>query len=240
MPTVLITGANRGLGLEFAKQYAANEYAVIALCRHPEKADELKKLMDRYNRVRIEGVDVGDQASVRVLTEKLGETEIDLLINNAGIYSGGDKPTNAVSGDDGQTFGSIDAKAWDQVLRINTIAPIMMIEALMPHLQRSACAKVVNITSKMGSISEMGSGAIAYRSSKAALNAAMRVIAHDLQKHNITIVNLHPGWVQTDMGGASATLDTKTSVNGMRKVIDGIDSKHSGQFIGYDGKIIPW
>lgn len=237
MSTVLITGANRGLGLEFVKQYAAKQWAVIAVCRHPEKAEELQKLMQKYNRVRIEGLDVSDMASVKILTEKLDDIEIDLLINNAGILSGG-SGNSIANGDTTQTFGSIDAEAWDKVLRINTISPIMMTQALLPHLQRSPDPKVVNITSKMGSIDDMGSGYIAYRTSKAALNAAMRVIMNDLK--GITIVNVHPGWVQTDMGGKEAALKPEVSIAGMIKVIDKLTPKDSGQFIGYDGKVIAW
>jgi NAD(P)-dependent dehydrogenase (short-subunit alcohol dehydrogenase family) len=240
MPTVLITGANRGLGLEFVRQFAAQEWAVIAVCRHPEKADELQKLMSKYNRVRIEALDVGDLASVKILTEKLEDIEIDVLINNAGIFSGGSFSGSATKVDRGQEFGSLDAEAWDKVLRINTIAPIMMTEALLPHLLRSEDPKVINISSKMGSIEEMGSSYIAYRTSKAALNAAMRVISHDLKSKGVIIVNLHPGWVQTDMGGKEAPLKPEDSVKGMIKVITKLTPKDSGTFIGYDGKVIAW
>lgn len=240
MPTVLVTGANRGLGLEFVKQYAADEWAVIAICRYPEKAAELQKLMGQYNRVRVEALNVTDLPSLKILAEKLDDIEIDVLINNAGIFSGGSTPVSATTGDKGQEFGSLDAEAWNKVMRINTIAPIMMTQALVAHLQRSPDPKVINITSKMGSIKEMGSGYIAYRTSKAALNAAMRVVMHDLDSKGITIVNLHPGWVQTDMGGKEAPLQPVASIKGMRKIIDGLKPKDSGQFIGYDGKVIPW
>jgi NAD(P)-dependent dehydrogenase (short-subunit alcohol dehydrogenase family) len=240
MPTVLITGANRGLGLEFVRQYAADHWAVIAVCRHPEKAEELQSLMNKHNSVRIEALDAADTKSIQILTEKLDDIEIDVLINNAGIFSGGTFSGSATKVDKGQEFGSFDAEAWNKVLRVNTIAPIMMTEALLPHLQRSKDAKVINITSRMGSIDEMGSGYIAYRTSKAALNAAMRVIMHDLKAKGITIANLHPGWVQTDMGGKEAPLQPEISIKGMRKVIEWLTLKDSGQFISYDGKSIPW
>lgn len=239
MPTVLITGANRGLGLEFVRQYAADAWAVIAVCRNPTKADKLQKLMGQYNNVRIEALDVGDTQSIKILTEKLDDIGIDVLINNAGILSGSFSGS-ATAVDKGQEFGSIDATGWDKVLRINTIAPIMMTQALLPHLQRSKNPKVINITSRMGSIDEMGSGHIAYRTSKAALNAAMRVINHDLNSKGVTIVNLHPGWVQTDMGGKEASLQPEVSIKGMRKIIDKLTSKDSGQFLSYDGKTIAW
>ncbi|HEU0117686.1 MAG TPA: SDR family oxidoreductase, partial [Alphaproteobacteria bacterium] len=218
MATVLITGANRGLGLEFVKQYAADEWAVIAVCRHPEKADELQKLMQKYNRVRIEGVDVTDAHSVNILREKLADTEIDVLINNAGVFTGGTVSGSATKIDMGQNFGTINADEWASVLRTNTIAPVMLTEALLTNLQRSKEAKVINITSRMGSIDEMGPSYIAYRTSKAALNAAMRVIAHDLKTKYVTIVNMHPGWVKTDMGGQEAPLEPPDSIKGMRKV----------------------
>jgi len=232
MPTLLITGANRGLGLEFAKQYAADGWHVIATCRNPDQADALKSIAN----IRIEKLDVGDDASLDALAEKLKGSAIDLLINNAGIYSG----TNGDLGNDAsQNLGSIDSEGWMKVLRINTIAPIKTIEALLPLLQ-GPDKKIVNITSRMGSLAEMGTGSIAYRSSKTALNAAMRVIAHDMQHKGITIVNMHPGWIQTDMGGARANLTPEQSVSTMRQTIARLTMAQTGQFLNYDGQKIEW
>jgi len=237
MPTILITGANRGLGLEFVRQYSTEGWQIIATCRDPEKADELKAL--RSDKIRIEQLDTVNTASITALAPKLKGVVIDVLINNAGIYSGAAKSVNAAQGDKGQEFGTIDAEAWDKVLRVNTIAPIMITQTLLPLLNKKG-GKVVNITSKMGAIGEIGGGAVAYRSSKAALNAAMKSILNDLTSQGIAIVNLHPGWVQTDMGSMNAPLKPEVSIAGMRKVIAELTVKNSGQFLGYDGKTIAW
>jgi len=174
------------------------------------------------------------------LSKHLQSSVIDLLINNAGIFTGGEKAVNATDGDTGQIFGSLDPEAWGKVLRINTIAPIIFAETMLPNLQRSPHAKIINITSKMGAIGEMGSGSIAYRTSKAALNAAMRAISHDLKSKNIIIANLHPGWVKTDMGSQNAPLEPRDSVSAMRKAIATLTPEQTGQFFNYDGKIIAW
>jgi NAD(P)-dependent dehydrogenase (short-subunit alcohol dehydrogenase family) len=240
MPNALITGANRGIGLEFVRQYAHDGWTVIACCRSPSRATELLSFSRDHEAISVESLDVADTRSVSALAQKLRATPIDLLINNAGIYSGADRARFAGSGDISQSFGTIDYDAWEQVLRVNTIAPIRIIEAFAPLLAKQHGAKIINITSRMGSLEEMGNGSIAYRTSKAALNAAMRVIAHDLQAQKISIVNLHPGWVQTDMGGKNAHLKTEESVRSLRKTIAGIDLKTSSQFLNYDGTIIPW
>ena len=235
MTVILITGASRGIGLEFTRQYASEGADVIACCRTPAKAEKLQALANTYKTIRIEALDVTDTKSIAALAAKLKDVVIDILINNAGIISG-DRGK-----DDGtQNFGSIDPEAWDRVLRTNTIAPILMAQSFLPHLARSKERKVAMITSKMGSIADMGDGYIAYRTSKAALNAAMVAISHDLKAQNIAIANLHPGWVKTDMGGAGAQVEPEISVRGMRKVIDGLTLAKTGQFLGYDGTVIAW
>ncbi|MDE2029166.1 MAG: SDR family oxidoreductase [Alphaproteobacteria bacterium] len=243
MQTILITGANRGLGLEFARQYAGDGENVIACCRNPAKADALAKLAAEHKNIRIETLDVADDASIAALADKLKGAAIDLLINNAGIYSGTGKRGRDFPDDNddtSQNFGTIDTAAWMTVLRINTVAPAMVMQAFVPQLKKGAGKKIVNITSGMGSIANMGSGSVAYRSSKAALNAAMRTIMHDLSADKIAIANLHPGWVQTDMGGARANLTPEQSVTAMRKTIARISIKNTGSFFNYDGQIIPW
>jgi len=239
MPSVLITGANRGLGLEFVTQYASDNWDVIAACRAPSKATKLQTLVAKNPKIKIEELDVGDERSIKKLAQKLGAIAIDVLINNAGIFSGG-KGSGVAHSDNSQSFGSIDGEAWDQVLRINTISPILMVQAFVPQLLRGKQKKAINITSRMGSIAEMGSGYIAYRTSKAALNAAMLVIAHDLKDHSITVVNLHPGWVKTDMGGPDAMLEAENSILGMREVIAGLSPDDTGRFLSYEGQNIPW
>jgi NAD(P)-dependent dehydrogenase (short-subunit alcohol dehydrogenase family) len=239
--TVLITGANRGLGLEFARQYAGDGWNVVACCRAPDKAKGLQALAALHPTLRIESLDVEAEASVKALANRLKDMAIDLLINNAGVFSGtGRRGVDAATGVDGQSFGTIDSEAWAKVLRINTIAPLMIAQNLAPQVARSKGGKIINITSRMGSLAEMGNGDIAYRSSKAALNAAMRAITQNLQAQGIATANLHPGWVQTDMGGKSAPLSPEQSVSGMRRVIQRLSLKDTGQFLAYDGEIVPW
>jgi NAD(P)-dependent dehydrogenase (short-subunit alcohol dehydrogenase family) len=240
MPTILITGANRGLGLEFTKQYAVDKWDVIAACRSPSAAEKLQNFAKTYNNIRVESLDVGDHTSISALAAKLENVDLDVLLNNAGILSGGDAVASAISPNADQVFGSIDAEAWDKVLRINVIAPIMINEAFLPHLQRGAQKKIIMISSRMGSIAMMKPGHIAYRTSKAALNAAMKCIVSDLAALKIAIVNFHPGWVQTDMGSASADITPNESIAGMRKVIAGLTVHNSGQFLDYGGNVVPW
>ena len=240
MPTVFITGSSRGLGLEFVRQYAEDNWSVIASCREPLKAEKLQALSKAHKNIRIEALDVCDEKAIKQLAKKLASEAIDLLINNAGIYSGSPLKGQATDHDESQAFGSLDAEAWVKVLRANSIAPIMLIEAFLPNLIKSTGRKVVNITSRMGSIAEMGANYLAYRSSKAALNAAMRVIAHDLKTEKIAIINLHPGWVKTDMGGSNASLEIPKSIGFMRKTIADIGLKDTSQFLNYDGKVIQW
>jgi len=226
MATVLVTGANRGLGLEFCRQYAADGWQVLACCRNPETADKLASIPN----VRVFPLDVADFAQIDKLAVQLQDTAIDVLINNAGIYN-----------DSSSGFGKLDYAAWTRALIVNTQAPVKMAEAFLPHLKRGDSKLLVSITSQMGSIADNGSGgSILYRSSKAALNAAMKSIALDLEDSKIGVLVLHPGWVKTDMGGANALIDAQQSVAGMRRVIAGFTPGQSGCFLKYDGSMLPW
>jgi len=243
MQTILITGANRGLGLEFVRQYAADNDKVIAGCRQPEKADTLKELAKKYPNIQPEVLDVSDQSSIKRLADKLRDTAIDTLINNAGIFSGTGRDGSHFmeDGEDkSQSFGSLDPIAWGKVLQVNAIAPLMVTEAFIPNILKSKTRKIIMITSQMGSINNTQPGDIAYRSSKAALNASMRNIALELKDQGVTIISVHPGWVKTDMGGSRAHLTPETSVTGIRKVIAEMTLKETAQFLSYDGKVIPW
>lgn len=225
MSTVLITGANRGIGLEFARQYAAEGWRVIATCRRPDRARELAALG-----VEMRALDVADAAGIDELARWLGDAPIDLLINNAGIY-----------GKESLRLGAIDVDEWLAVLRVDAIAPIKVTEALMDNLAASPRPVVANITSKMGSIADNASGAAySYRSAKAALNAASKSLAVDLAGRGVVVVVLHPGWVQTDMGGAGALISPATSVHGLRSVIARCAMADSGRFFAYDGTEVPW
>lgn len=226
MPTVLITGASRGLGLEFARQYAADGWRVHACCRTPERAGELAAVTGD---VRVHGLDVTDAAAIRSLVGALAGEAVDLLVNNAGIMG------------HRQSLGRIDYDGWAEVLRTNTLAPIAVTEALLDNLEKSGAAKVALMTSRMGSIADNTSGGTyAYRTSKAALNAAGRSLALDLGARGIAVVLLHPGWVRTDMGGAGGQIDAPQSVRGLRRVIAGLSAADSGRFLAYDGREIPW
>jgi NAD(P)-dependent dehydrogenase (short-subunit alcohol dehydrogenase family) len=231
MPTVLITGANRGLGLEFCRQYAENGWDVMACCRNPSKAGELAALSQRLNTVQIESLDVAHLDQIDALAKKLSDSTIDLLINNAGVY--GDQGSHG--------FGHLDYGDWLNSFTINTLAPMKMAEAFLPHIKRGSKKLIVSISSLMGSIADNDSGgSILYRSSKAALNAAMKSLSIDLKNQGIGVLILHPGWVRTDMGGPNGLIDCETSVGGMCSVIEGFTLAQSGSFIKYDGKLMPW
>ena len=227
MPTVLITGASRGLGLEFARQYANGGWRVIATCRDPSAAAELKAV---DGSLHIHALDVTDHNAIRALARTLEGRPVDLLINNAGVY-----------GPDEVTFGEMDYDGWAEVLCVNTMAPLAVTECFAGHVAASDLRIVVAITSRMGSIgSNRSGGSCIYRSSKAALNAVMKGLSHDLKAMGITVAVLHPGWVRTDMGGPDASIEAPESISGLRLVIAGLGPGDSGKFFNYDGEEIPW
>ena len=231
MSSVLITGANRGLGLEFAVQYAAEGWEVFAACRNPAEAEQLQDLSRKADgRVSMLAMDVTNRESIRNASIQLKDAAIDVLINNAGI-----------GGPRGQTTGNVDYAAWDHVLDVNTIGPLRVLEAFTEQLARSERKLVVTISSGMASIADNTSGgSIPYRSSKAAVNMVMRSAAIDLAPRHITCVLLSPGWVKTDMGGPSARLTPHQSVKAMRSLIERLGPTDSGKFLHYDGREYPW
>ena len=228
--TVLITGANRGLGLEFTRQFAGDAERIIATCRNPNRSDELRALADSSDgQIEVQALDVTDYAKARSLAQQTASEPIDLLINNAGIL--GPRPENRVQ----------DVDAWRRVLEVNVIAPAKIVEAFADQVTASRRKLIANITSKMGSIADNTSGgAYIYRSSKAALNAVGRSMARDLADRQVTVLQLHPGWVRTDMGGPNGLIDATTSVKGMKAVLDRATLEQSGGFYNYDGTSIPW
>jgi NAD(P)-dependent dehydrogenase (short-subunit alcohol dehydrogenase family) len=224
--SVLITGANRGLGLEFARQYHAAGWNVIATARDPEEAKDLKAL---GSDVHIEKLDVADSASVSSLAQRLKDQPIDLLINNAGI-----------SGMSGK-LAEIKLQEFERVMQVNALGPVRVTQALLPNLQAGKGKMIVNITSGLGSIEQnRGGGFYGYRESKAALNMFTRSIAAELKDGGFICIVMSPGWVQTDMGGPGAQLTPGQSITGMRKVIDALKPEDSGKFWSYDGKTLPW
>jgi len=230
MPSIIITGANRGLGLEFARQYAEAGWRVYAGCREPHCAGDLHDLARTHPKVSYHGVDVRDHKQIDALAGDLAHEKIDILLNNAGIYH-----------DHGESFGHLDYDAWTESFRVNTLAAAKMAEAFFLHIARSEKRLIVAITSLMGSIADNGSGGYyPYRSSKAALNAVMKSLSIDLKPKKIGALILHPGWVKTDMGGPNAEITPEISVRGMRKVIDDFTMNDTGKFFSYDGKELPW
>jgi len=231
MATVLITGANRGLGLEFCRQYAENGWKVLACCRHPEQASDLQDLAARHPRLSLHRLDLSRFEDIDTLARELTAEPIDVLLNNAGVY--GDAAHNR--------FGAMDYAQWTQVLRIDALAPVKMAEAFLPHVKGSSRRLIVAVTSLMGSIGDNTSGgSILYRSAKAALNAAMKSLSIDLREQGIGVLILHPGWVRTDMGGPNAPTAPEESIGGMRKIIEGFTPRDSGRFLNFRGEELPW
>ncbi|HSI44152.1 MAG TPA: SDR family oxidoreductase [Methylotenera sp.] len=225
--TVLVTGTNRGIGLEFVKQYAADGWKVIACSREPDASPELRALAQSYD-IETIALDVGDFEQIDKVANQLQGRAIDVLINNAGIY-----PESSL--------GDLDYEAWAEAFKINCMAPLKMAEAFSDHVASSHLQKIATLSSKMGSLDDNTSGgSYIYRTSKAAVNMAMKSLAIDLKPLGISVVTLHPGWVQTDMGGANALINTQTSVTGLRQVIERLSVHNSGKFIAYDGKEIAW
>ena len=220
MPTILITGANRGIGLELARQYVADGWDVIGTARSPERAGELNALG-----VQVEQLDAADPTHITALADRLKGRAIDVMIANAGVMGPLD----------------LDPEGWVETFRTNSIGPTLLAEALKPNVLAGGQKKMVAITSRMGSIGDNSAGGYAvYRSSKAALNAAWTSLALDWRADGLTLAMLHPGWVQTDMGGANAAVTPQESVAGLRKVIASLTPNRSGVFKAFDGADIPW
>lgn len=240
MPTILITGTSRGLGLECVRQYVAEGWNVLACARQPAASSELQALVARSDgRIRPLALDVEDHAAIDRLARELDGTPIDVLLNSAGTMG------NGSFAKDGLAFGSFgrsNYKDWDTIFRLNVYGPMKMAEAFVGHVVRSEQKKIVTLTSMLGSVGINRIGSLyAYRASKAAVNAMMKSMAIDLAKsHGVIATALHPGWVKTDLGGPGADIDAETSVAGMRKVIAGLTPEKAGRFWVYDGSELPW
>ncbi|MEO1044385.1 MAG: SDR family oxidoreductase [Pseudomonadota bacterium] len=220
MATVLITGANRGIGLELAKQYAAAGHEVIATARNVDAANEL-----RATGAQLEQLDVSESTGYADFVTRIGGKPIDIFINNAGI--------GGAEGD--------DPEGWLNTFMVNTVAPSMLAQALKANVAASDQKKLIAISSTLGSIAMNDSGGmLRYRSSKAALNAAWQSLAIDMRDDGITVATLHPGWVQTDMGGPNASITTQESASGLIQVIDVLTFDETGAFKDYTGKTLPW
>ena len=227
--TVLITGANRGIGLELVRQYLEDGWRVIAACRQPEKAHDLNGLASSGD-LTVQPLDVSDPRQINNLRSVVGNDPVDVMINNAGVY-----------GQKNGGFGKTDAAVWEEAFRINVVAVMKMMEAFADAVAAGNRRVIANMSSKMGSMGDNGSGGgYVYRSSKAALNAITVSAARDLENKGITVLALHPGWVRTDMGGPNALIDVRESVSGLRQVLDNVSPKQSASFLDYKGEIVPW
>jgi len=232
MPTAVLIGANRGLGLGFARYLLQAGYDLHATIRNPDSCHELRAVGETSpsGNLVLHTLDVANCDSRRAFCDQLDVGAIDLLIHNAGIYGPSQVP-----------LGTIDVETWQQILWVNTIAPVMCVQELLPRLRAANGAKVALLTSRVGSIADNQSGAgYYYRSSKAGLNAAGRSLALDLAAEGIHVLLLHPGWVRTDMGGENAPLEVPESIDGMMEQIDQLSAENSGQFVDWSGTQIPW
>lgn len=226
---VLVTGANRGLGLAFAGHYLAAGHHVLATARDLDAATDLNDLAARYpETATLARLDVAEGHSIEALLGSIPFERVDLLINNAGVFGA---PEEAVP--------DLNFDVMAETFAVNAMGPLRLIKGLWGRL--AAGARLVNVTSRMGSIGDNSSGGrYSYRMSKAALNMAIRNVAHDLEPRGMIAVVIHPGWVQTDMGGTSAPMTVQESVTSMTRTIDGLKPEHNGQFLNHDGSELPW
>lgn len=231
MPTLLITGANRGIGLELCRQYLQQDWRVYATCRNPENAKELNSLADEnHDHLSVHALEVTNKDKLTALKKHLKGKPIDILYNNAGVYANG-----------ASQFGKTDEKAWEEAVAVNVIAPMKMMEEFLENVTKSEKKIIASMSSKMGSMQDNTSGgSYAYRATKAALNAIMVSAAHDLRHLDIISLILHPGWVRTDMGGPQGELSVEQSATMLRKTLSECTIDDSGKFFDIDGTIIPW
>ncbi len=223
---IVITGANRGIGLEFCRQYLGRGETVDAAARRPDEAKELQALAaSSGGRLRIHACDVQDDASVKAFAASVAEGPVDLLINNAGVMG------------EMQSLEALDLSDVQNTFDVNALGPIRVTRALLPLLQKAKGAKVAHITSKMGAVSDNTSGgAYGYRMSKAALNMASKSMAVDFADTGLTFIVVNPGWVQTDMGGGNAPTPVEESVGNLIRVFDRVGLKDSGKFFNHTGE----
>jgi len=239
MPTILITGANTGIGFEFARQYSADGWSVIACCRKPGAATELRQLAEQRDTLRIERLDVTDHAAIDDLAARYRGEPIDILLNNAGIVG----PYPLDDHIHRQHFGSMDYALWDDVLHTNTFGPLKMTEAFLEQVAASDHKKIVCISSSVGSITEVTIPALAYASSKTALNRVMTIVAKELKERGIIVALLCPGYTRTRMvpdSSAHYAIEPEISITGMRKIISALTLEDSGSFTRYNGDTVSW
>nr|WP_321462244.1 SDR family oxidoreductase [uncultured Cohaesibacter sp.] len=231
MKHCIITGANRGVGLALVDQYLRQgDWHVHACCRQPEKADSLRqRVTEHLGRITLHALEVTDQTSVDKLAAALKEQPIDLLINNAGI-----------KGSKHQSRSDMDYDGWMQTFAVNAMAPLRVSEALLPNLKAVKGAKIATVSSQMGAICHKGTGQYAYRSSKAAVNKVMSILAQELEADGLVCLLLHPGWVKTDMGGSHAEITPEESAKGIMQTIEAATVSDNGSFFKWNGEPHGW
>ncbi len=231
MKSVLITGANRGIGLGHARAFAARGVRVYATARTPAEAADIQALARDNPQVTLHAYDARDAGAAAKLKHELDGAPLDLLFANAGV----------IGNDASQSFGSVDADNVIETIRINALAPLKLAEIFADNVARSERKLMAFQSSLMGSVADNGSGGYyAYRLSKSALNMVARGVAKDLGSRGVISLALHPGWVQTRMGGGGAKVSVEDCVKGQQRIFDSATSKESGRFFNYDGKELPW
>jgi NAD(P)-dependent dehydrogenase (short-subunit alcohol dehydrogenase family) len=232
MRRILITGANRGIGLEFTRQLLQRGERVFAARRNPVDNPDLDKLQAEFpDQLSVHDLDVRNEEQIKSLAASLSnQTDaLDWLINGAAIYPKRER------------IGSLDGASMLDTLHTNTIAPMLVSQAFVKLLSNGDESKIINVSSRMGSIAQVsGAGSYSYRASKSGLNMYSKVLANELQAQGISVLIIHPGWVKTDMGGSSASLTPEHSVASMLKVIDGFTLADTGRFLQWDGEELPW
>jgi len=236
MNTILITGANRGLGLEFTRQYLDDGWRVLAASRQPGEA--LAGLAADHDALSLHALDVADHDQIDALAADLRDQPLDILLNNAGFFG---SVGFADGGVEAQAFGNSDFEGWARVYRVNVMGPMKMAEAFVEQVAASGQGKIVTLTSMLGSMGLNNIGGLyAYRSSKAAVNAVMHSMGIDLKKRGILAAAIHPGWARTGMGGPQAELDTETAARGVREVIAALNEDSLGHVTAYSGEALPY
>ena len=230
MTNILITGANRGLGLGFVKRYLEKKVNVICTTRRIPESKELLACKAQYPKnLEILELDLLKEDAASSLAKLLKDKPIDILINNAGV------------GSSNQHFEAVSSKPWLEVLKVNLIAPLLITQSIIDNVKKSSTKKIYFLSSQLGSIGENTSGGMyIYRSSKTGLNQIVKSLSVDLMKHKITVISLHPGWVKTDMGGPNAPISVDKSIDGMIRVIETTGIRDTGKFLNYDGRELPW
>jgi NAD(P)-dependent dehydrogenase (short-subunit alcohol dehydrogenase family) len=228
MSTVLITGANRGIGLGLVKAYLNRDWKVIATCRNPQNAKQLQAL-SKSDDLTVIGLSVDEPECIEKVAVELKETCIDLLINNAGVGGG-----------TSQSLSEVDVENWLQVLKVNTVSPLLVTRAFLPNLRLSRAGQVMVVSSQLGAISYNNIGLYPYESSKAAVNKVVRGLSIDLKPEGISVCALHPGWVKTDMGGPNAEITVDEAVSGLVNTIEQLNLSKTGTFWQWDGSEHPW